>query len=192
MRRRRVSTGTRSAGISRSHNVYSGSAAAGSEERHARRRAPARRDHPHGPGCDQERPDLAGKGGLRRRGGEAGGEGAQEAAQQVGGLTDAAIQDVLAKEVKRRREAAELYRKANREDLAAAEEAEAAILGEYLPRQLTAEELRPLVAAAIAELGGAGPADMGKVMPALMQRFKGQADGRVISQVAREVLTQKQ
>ena len=96
------------------------------------------------------------------------------------------------KEVKRRREAAELYRKANREDLAAAEEAEAAILGEYLPRQLTAEELRPLVAAAIAELGGAGPADMGKVMPALMQRFKGQADGRVISQVAREVLTQKQ
>ena len=125
-------------------------------------------------------------------GGEAGGEAAQQAAQQVGGLTDAAIQDVLAKEVKRRREAAELYRKANREDLAAAEEAEAAILGEYLPRQLTAEELRPLVAAAIAELGGAGPADMGKVMPALMQRFKGQADGRGISQGAREVLTQKQ
>ncbi|MEN9933463.1 MAG: hypothetical protein RLZZ387_42 [Chloroflexota bacterium] len=124
-------------------------------------------------------------------GGEAGGAAAQEAADKAGALSETAVQDTVAKEAKRRREASEAYRKAGREDLAAGEEAEAAILEVYLPRQLSADELRPLVAAVIAELGSVGPADMGKIMPALMQRFKGQADGRVISQVAREELSRK-
>ncbi|HWQ15728.1 MAG TPA: GatB/YqeY domain-containing protein [Roseiflexaceae bacterium] len=124
-------------------------------------------------------------------GGEAGGAAAQEAASGAGALSEAAMQDVLAKEVKRRREAAEAYRAGARPDLAAAEEAEAAILEAYLPRQLTPDELRPLVAAAIAELGDVGPGDMGKVMPALMQRFKGRADGRIINLVAREVLSNR-
>jgi uncharacterized protein YqeY len=105
-------------------------------------------------------------------------------------LSDTAMQETLAKEVKRRRDAAEMYHKGGREDLAAAEEAEAAILEAYLPRQLTPDELRPQLEAAIQELGGGGMAAMGKVMPALMQRFKGQADGRVISQLAREILSQ--
>jgi uncharacterized protein YqeY len=121
-------------------------------------------------------------------GGEAGGEAAQAAAAASGPLSDAAMQDVLAKEAKRRREAAELYHKGGREDLAAAEEAEAAILDSYLPKQLTPDELRPLVQAIVAEVGASGPADMSKLMPALMQRLKGKADGRVINQVAREVL----
>ena len=106
-------------------------------------------------------------------------------------LSEAAMQETLSKEVKRRRDAAELYHKGGREDLAQQEEAEAVILESYLPRQLTLEELRPLLATAIADLGAASVADMGKVMPALMQQFKGRADGRVISQLAREILTGK-
>jgi len=105
-------------------------------------------------------------------------------------LSETAMQETLAKEVKRRHDAAELYRKGGREDLAQQEEAEALILDTYLPRQLTADELRPLIEAAIGELGAGGIADMGKVMPALMQQFKGSADGRVISQLAREILSQ--
>jgi len=106
-------------------------------------------------------------------------------------LSEAAMQETLSKEVKRRRDAAELYHKGGREDLAQQEEAEAVILESYLPRQMTIEELRPLLATAIADLGAASVADMGKVMPALMQQFKGRADGRVISQLAREILTGK-
>lgn len=105
-------------------------------------------------------------------------------------LSEAAMQETIAREVKRRRDAAELYHKGQREDLAAQEQAEAAVLESYLPRQLTPEELRPLLAAAVAELGARSIADMGKVMPALMQQFKGRADGRVISQLAREILSQ--
>jgi uncharacterized protein YqeY len=104
-------------------------------------------------------------------------------------LSETAMQETLAKEVKRRRDAAQLYYKGGRQDLAQQEEAEAAILEAYLPRQLTAEELRPLMEAAIRDLGATSVADMGKVMPALMQQFKGNADGRVISQLAREILS---
>ncbi|HMO56755.1 MAG TPA: GatB/YqeY domain-containing protein [Roseiflexaceae bacterium] len=104
-------------------------------------------------------------------------------------LTDAMMQETLSKEVKRRREAAELYRKGHRADLAQREDDEAAILEAYLPRQLTLDELRPLVAAVIAELGAGGPGDMNKVMPVLVQRFKGRADGRLLNQAARELLT---
>jgi uncharacterized protein YqeY len=105
-------------------------------------------------------------------------------------LSEVAMQETVAKEAKRRRDAAEAFHKGGRAELAAQEEAEAAILEEYLPRQLTAEELRPLLADAIAALGASGAADMGRVMPALMQQFKGRADGRLISQLAREILTQ--
>lgn len=103
-------------------------------------------------------------------------------------LTAEEQEAVLTKEVKRRYEAAEMYRKAGRMELAAIEEAELAILQSYLPRMLSVEELRPEVAAMIAELGLSGPAAMGKLMPTLMERFKGRADGRALSQVARELL----
>jgi hypothetical protein len=106
-------------------------------------------------------------------------------------LSETAMQETLAKEVKRRYDAAELYLKGGRPELAAQEEAEAAILEEYLPRQLTAEELRPLLVEAIGALGAGGIADMGRVMPALIQQFKGRADGRIISQLAREILSQR-
>ncbi len=104
-------------------------------------------------------------------------------------LTEAAMQQTIAREVKRRHDAAEIYRQGRREDLARQEEYEAAILETYLPRQLTPDELRPMLADAIVALGGSTIADMGKVMPALMQQFKGRADGRVISQLVREILS---
>jgi uncharacterized protein YqeY len=106
-------------------------------------------------------------------------------------LSETAMQETLAKEVKRRHDAAELYHKGGRPELAAQEQAEAALLEEYLPRQLTADELRPMLLEAIDALGAGGMADMGRVMPALIQQFKGRADGRIISQLAREILSQK-
>jgi len=105
-------------------------------------------------------------------------------------LDDAAQETVISQEVKRRYTAAELFRKGGREDLAAQEEAEAQILTSYLPKQLSADELRPAVAALIAELGLQGSSSMGKLMPVLMERFKGKAEGRILSQLARELLTQ--
>ncbi len=105
-------------------------------------------------------------------------------------LSETAMQETLAKELKRRRDAIELYQKGGRQDLAEQEQAEATILEVYLPRQLTADELRPQMEAAIGALGASSPADMGKIMPKLMQQFKGSADGRVISQLAREILSQ--
>jgi uncharacterized protein YqeY len=116
---------------------------------------------------------------------------AEVAIDRDAALSDEAALNVLAKEVKRRREAAELYTQGGRPDLAASEEREAAILEAYLPRQLTADELRPLVAATLADLGARGPGDMGRVMPVLMQQFKGRADGRLLSQLARELLGQR-
>ena len=105
-------------------------------------------------------------------------------------LDEAAQESTISQEVKRRYSAAEVFRKGGREDRAAQEEAEAQVLASYLPKMLTAEELRPQVAALIAELGLKGPSSMGKLMPALMARFQGQAEGRILSQLARELLAQ--
>lgn len=105
-------------------------------------------------------------------------------------VDDAMITAVLRREVKRRRDTAKLYADAGKREEQAKEEAEAAILEEYLPRQLSADELRPQVAAIIDELGVSGPADMGRLMPTLMARFGDTADGRTLSTLARELLTQ--
>ena len=92
--------------------------------------------------------------------------------------------EVLRRGVKRRRESVEAYTKGGRNDLAATEQAEIKILEEYLPASVPPEEIRAAVREAIA--GGA--ADMGKVMGAVMPRFKGRADGKVINQIVREEL----
>jgi uncharacterized protein YqeY len=80
--------------------------------------------------------------------------------------------DIIIKEVKRRRESVEMYRKGNRPELAEKEEKEVAILEGYLPRMLSADELRPQIATIIAQVGAKGAADMNKVMPVVMQQFK--------------------
>jgi uncharacterized protein YqeY len=103
-------------------------------------------------------------------------------------LTDDEVVDVLTKQVKQRRESIEMYRSAGRDDRAAAEEAEAAILAEFLPAQLGQAEVEELARAAIAEVGASSPADMGRVMGRLSAQTKGRADGRLVSDVVRGLL----
>ena len=102
--------------------------------------------------------------------------------------TDDEVAAVLAREVKTRRESVEAFRKGGREDLAAKEEAEIAILAEFLPEQLSEAEIAALVDEAIAATGAAGPRDMGKVMGWLAPRTRGRADGRLVSQVVGQAL----
>jgi uncharacterized protein YqeY len=103
-------------------------------------------------------------------------------------LTDEEIVEVVGREVKQRRESIEVYRNAGREDRAAAEEAEVAILTEFLPEQLSDGEIEALARAAIDETGASGPADVGKVMGRVAPQTKGRADGRRVSEIVRGML----
>jgi len=103
-------------------------------------------------------------------------------------LTDDEVVDVLTKQVKQRRESIEMYRAGGREDRAAAEEAEAVILAEFLPEQLGEAEVEALARAAIAESGASSPADLGRVMGRLSPQTRGRADGRLVSDVVRRLL----
>jgi uncharacterized protein YqeY len=96
---------------------------------------------------------------------------------------------VLRRERKRRREAAEAYREAAREDLAATEELEARIIEDYLPAELSDAELEELVTRAVADTGASSPRDMGQVMKHVMAAAGGRADGRRVSAKVKEALT---
>ena len=102
--------------------------------------------------------------------------------------SDDDVAAVLAREVKTRRESVEAFRKGGREDLAAKEEAEIAVLAGFLPEQLSDAEIEALVAEAVAATGAAGPRDMGKVMGWLAPRTRGRADGRLVSQAVSRAL----
>jgi len=104
-------------------------------------------------------------------------------------LNDTDILGVIAKEVRQRQESIDAFRKGNRQDLVAQEEAEMAVLKEYLPRQLTREEIIAAARQVIAEVGAQGPGDKGKVMPRLIAQLKGRADGREINAVVTELLS---
>jgi uncharacterized protein len=106
-------------------------------------------------------------------------------------LRDEEIVDVLGKGVKTRRESIEIYRGAGREDRAAVEEAEVAILSEFLPEQLTPEAVEELARAAVLETGASSPADMGRVMGRLAAETKGRADGRMVSEIVRRLLGER-
>ena len=101
--------------------------------------------------------------------------------------TDDETVEVLRRGIKKRREAVELYEKGGRAELANAEAAEIKALEEFLPAAVPPEEIRAAVRAVIA----AGANDLGKVMGAVMPRFKGRADGKVINQIVREELSTK-
>ncbi len=103
-------------------------------------------------------------------------------------LTDDEVAALIVREVKTRRESVEAFRKGGREDLAAKEESEIAILGAYLPEQLSEDEIAALVDEAVATTGAAGPRDMGKVMGWLSPKTRGRADGRVVSQMVGQAL----
>lgn len=96
-------------------------------------------------------------------------------------VTDEEIQKIIAREVKKRRESAEIYQANGREDLAAAELAEAEILQGYQPKQLDDDELSALIDEAVAETGATSMADMGKVMKAATAKAAGRADGKRLS-----------
>ena len=103
-------------------------------------------------------------------------------------LTDEEVIDVIDKQVKQRRESIAMYRDAGHEERAAAEEAEAAILAEFLPQQLTENEVESLAPAAIADTGATSSGDLGRVMGRLSPQTRGRADGRLVSEVVRRLL----
>lgn len=103
-------------------------------------------------------------------------------------LKDDGILALIAKQARQREESIIEFRKGRREDLVAAEETELAILRAYLPRQMTREEIEAEVRQVIAEIGDDGAKDLGAVMKPLMARLKGRADGRLVNQIAREIL----
>jgi hypothetical protein len=98
--------------------------------------------------------------------------------------TDEEVAEVLRKGIKIRREAIEQYTAGGRTDLVAVEQAQIAVLGEFLPPAVDPEEIR----AAVREVIGGGAKDLGKVMGQIMQRYKGRAEGKVINQIVREEL----
>jgi len=102
---------------------------------------------------------------------------------------DKDILGIIAKEVRQRRESIEAFKQGDRQDLVAEEEAELAILNEYLPQQMTREEILSAARQIIKEVGAQGLGDKGKVMPKLIAQLKGSADGREINAVVTELLT---
>lgn len=105
-------------------------------------------------------------------------------------LEDADIIKLIQKLIKQRKEAAEQYVAAGRQELADNELAEAKVLEEYVPRQFTPEEIEVRVREIIAQTGAASPADMGKVMGVASKQLAGLADGRTLSTIVRQLLAQ--
>ncbi len=100
-------------------------------------------------------------------------------------LTAEQEMEALMQQAKQRRDAIEQYRQAGREDLAEAEAAELAIIEEYLPQQLSEAEIAAVVEEVITQVGASSPKDMGKVMGPVMQKLKGQADGKKVQEIVK-------
>ncbi|HEY87535.1 MAG TPA: GatB/YqeY domain-containing protein [Dehalococcoidia bacterium] len=103
-------------------------------------------------------------------------------------LYDDDILGIIAKEARQRRESVEAFKQGNRQDLVAQEEAELTVLQEYLPQQMSREEIIAEARRVIEEVGAQGPGDKVKVMPKLISQLKGRADGREINAVVTELL----
>ncbi len=106
-------------------------------------------------------------------------------------LSDDDLVGVLTREVKTRRESVEAFRKGGREELAAREEAEIAILQDYLPQALTERELEALVNEAMTATGASSPRELGKVMGWLAPRTRGRADGKRVSELVAQALARR-
>jgi hypothetical protein len=104
-------------------------------------------------------------------------------------LDEAGIVEVITTLVKQRRESIRMFREANRDELVAKEERELALLLDFLPRQLTAEEIGQIVSEAVSSTGVAGMKDLGTVMKAVMPQVTGRADGSLVSRIVREKLS---
>jgi uncharacterized protein len=105
-------------------------------------------------------------------------------------LTDGDILKIIQKLVKQRKESAELYTQGGRPELAEKEIAEMKVMEAYLPKALSEDEVRNILKEVVAEVGATGPKDMGKVMGVATKKLAGQADGRMISTIVKELLAQ--
>lgn len=105
-------------------------------------------------------------------------------------MTEADELKLLQKLSKQRKDSLEIFRSQKREDLAVKEEEEIAVIEQFLPKQLSEEELREKVQAVITAVGATSPADMGKVMGAASKQLAGQADGKLISEMVKKLLAQ--
>jgi uncharacterized protein len=105
---------------------------------------------------------------------------------------DNKVLDVITREIKRRRESIEAFKKGNRNDLVAQEEAELTLLLSYLPEQMSRDEIMAAARRAVDAVGAKGPSDKGKVMAQLMPQLKGKADGKEISEIVSELLAARQ
>jgi uncharacterized protein YqeY len=104
-------------------------------------------------------------------------------------LEDGDVLGIIAKEIRQHQESIDAFRAGNRQDLIDQEEAELKILQEYLPKQMTRDEVVAEAKKIIAEVGAQGPGDKGKVMPKIIAQLKGKADGREINAVVTELLS---
>jgi uncharacterized protein YqeY len=104
------------------------------------------------------------------------------------GLTEDSVNKALQKEVKKRKESAEIYKTQNRPDLVEVEMFQAGIMEEYLPKQLGEAEIKAELTKIIATIGANGPGDMGKVMGAASKAFAGKADNKLVSALVKELL----
>ena len=107
----------------------------------------------------------------------------------AGDLDDAAKQKIIQKQVKQRKDAAAIYLEQNRQDLADDEMAQVAILEEFLPDQLSEDKIREVVTSVIAQVGASRMADMSKVMGSVNQQLVGKADGKLIAQIVKSLLS---
>ncbi|GAB6990667.1 GatB/YqeY domain-containing protein [Paenibacillus pini] len=103
-------------------------------------------------------------------------------------LDDSEVLDILSREIKQRKDALQEFEKAGRDNLVASSKAEIEIIGQYLPAQLSEEEIKVIVQQTIQETGASSKAEMGKVMSALMPKVKGISDGKLVNQVVQQFL----
>ncbi|MCM3627271.1 GatB/YqeY domain-containing protein [Paenibacillus glycanilyticus] len=103
-------------------------------------------------------------------------------------LEDAEVVDILSREIKQRKDSLQEFSKAGRDDLVTDLSAEIEIISQYLPAQLTEEEIKAIVTQTIQELGASSKAEMGKVMGALLPKTKGRADGKLVNQYVQQFL----
>ncbi|MBI4335722.1 MAG: GatB/YqeY domain-containing protein [Candidatus Omnitrophica bacterium] len=104
-------------------------------------------------------------------------------------LDDGDVISIIKKQIKQRQDSIEQFKKGNRQDLADKEIKEAQILKKYLPRELSAEEIKKIIDDAVSATGASGIKDMGKVMKEVMARTGGSADGKLLSDLVKEILT---
>ena len=103
-------------------------------------------------------------------------------------LDDPGVIQVLSRQAQQRRDSIEIYKDAGRQDLVDKEESELSVILAYLPQQMTSDEITDLVQQIVAQVGASGPADMGKVMGAIMPSVRGKAEGREVSAIVQQTL----